>query len=51
MIPVLLPGIPPGFVLPLTLKAKVPVDFREKTPDPCEQLYWGITGSRYELEH
>ena len=32
--------------LPLMLEGLTWVDFREKDPDPLEQLIWGITGKR-----
>lgn len=46
VIPVILPNCrkPPG--LPIFLEAMTWVDFRKETPEPMEQLVWGITGKR-----
>jgi hypothetical protein len=46
VIPVLLPGCSRTPKLPVFLKGMTWVDFRKATPDPFEQLVWGITGTR-----
>jgi hypothetical protein len=46
VIPVLLPDAPEEPKIPIFLKEMQWVDFREKDPDPLEQLIWGITGER-----
>jgi hypothetical protein len=43
---VILPSVTGEPDLPLYLKRFTWVDFREQTPDPMEQLIWGITGER-----
>jgi hypothetical protein len=35
--------------LPIFLEGMTWVDFRKKSPDPLEQLIWGITGERNEV--
>ena len=46
VIPVLLSGCEKEPKLPVFLKGHMWVDFRKSTPDPFEQLIWGITGVR-----
>ncbi len=46
VIPVLLPDAPKEPKLPLFLSNRTWVDFRGESPDPTEQLIWGITGKR-----
>ncbi len=46
VIPILLPGAPSHPKLPIFLKGKTWIDFREQDPDPMEQFLWGITGKR-----
>lgn len=47
VIPVLLPTAPEKPELPGFLQGMTWVDFRKRSPEPMEQLCWGITGSRY----
>jgi TIR domain len=46
VVPVFLPGTAPDVTLPLLLEQWHAVDFRQRQPDPFEQLVWGITGER-----
>ncbi|MDH6099944.1 GUN4 domain-containing protein [Anabaenopsis sp. FSS-46] len=46
VIPVLLPEAPEEPKLPLFLEGLMWVDFRSQSPEPMEQLIWGITGKR-----
>ncbi len=46
VIPVLLADAPKEPNLPLFLKGKTWVDFRQQDLDPMERLIWGITGRR-----
>ncbi|MEN8445391.1 MAG: GUN4 domain-containing protein [Cyanobacteria bacterium J06555_13] len=46
VIPVLLPSAPREPELPLFLKGKTWVDFRQQWPEPFDQLTWGITGQK-----
>ncbi len=46
VIPVLLNNAPDTPELPIFLEGRMWVDFRIDTPDPIEQLIWGITGER-----
>jgi GTPase SAR1 family protein len=46
VIPILLPNAPSHPKLPIFLKGKTWIDFREQDPDPMEQFLWGITGKR-----
>lgn len=46
VIPVLLKDAPEEPALPIFLKGMQWVDFRNRDPDPMEQLVWGITGKR-----
>ncbi|NJL27112.1 MAG: TIR domain-containing protein [Thermoanaerobaculia bacterium] len=48
VIPVLLPGCPSPPELPVFLGARTWVDFRVNSPDPLEQLIWGITSKKPE---
>jgi CheY-like chemotaxis protein len=47
VIPVLLPNAPEKPALPTFLEGMTWVDFRRGTPNPIEQLYWGITGKQW----
>jgi TIR domain len=49
IIPVLLENCMTPPELPLFLKEFTWVDFRELTPDPFQQLLWGIQGTRGAL--
>lgn len=44
VIPVILPNVKTKVKLPVFLSTFQRVDFRNKYPDPLEQLIWGITG-------
>lgn len=46
VIPVMLPTFEPPVTIPPFLKNRQWVDFRKVTPDPLDQLIWGITGER-----
>lgn len=46
VIPVRLPGAPPSVSFPVFLNAMTWIDLAVKTPDPVDQLIWGITGRR-----
>jgi len=46
VIPVLLPNVSHEPALPLFLRGITWVDFRQRDPDPLQQLLWGITGKR-----
>jgi hypothetical protein len=46
VIPVILEGVKTVPKLPLFWKGLTWVDFRNKEPDPLDQLFWGITGVR-----
>jgi CheY-like chemotaxis protein len=46
VIPVLLSYVPKKPILPLFLREMTWVNFRENTPDPMQQLIWGITGKK-----
>lgn len=50
VIPLLLPDAPSVPDLPIFLAEMTWVDFRCADPDPLEQLIWGITGTRPDLE-
>jgi WD40 repeat protein len=49
IIPVIMEGRQGSPRLPAFLSAWHKVDMRESTPDPFEQLIWGITGERSDL--
>jgi hypothetical protein len=49
VIPVLLPNAPKQPELPLFLEGMTWVDFRPSNLDPMGQLYWGITGKKWEV--
>jgi GTPase SAR1 family protein len=49
VIPVILPDCDKVPKLPLFLEGRTWVDFRRQTPNPMEQLLWGITGRRVDL--
>ena len=49
VIPVILPDCVDAPKLPLFLEGMTWVDFREKVPEPMEQLRWGITGERMSI--
>ena len=51
IIPVLLTDAPERVELPPVLEVRHHVDFRRRTPDPIEQLIWGITGKRDVTEN
>lgn len=42
LIPVILKNVPPEPKLPVYLKSKTPVDFRDEESDPLEKLFWAI---------
>jgi hypothetical protein len=44
VIPVILPGTRGVPSLPVFLRGNVWVDFRKRSPNPLDQLIWGITG-------
>lgn len=46
VIPVILPNCKQIPKLPVFLEGMTWVDFRQRDPDPMEQLIWGITGKR-----
>jgi hypothetical protein len=48
VIPVILPDCDEAPELPVFLEGMTWVDFREQSPDPMQQLAWGITGRRGE---
>ncbi len=48
VIPVLLPSLQTKPNLPILLKNFHAVDFRKPSPDPMQQLVWGIKGERQE---
>ncbi|MBD2358880.1 GUN4 domain-containing protein [Tolypothrix sp. FACHB-123] len=50
LIPVLLPDAPQKPELPLFLRGRMWVDFRQSHPEPIGQLIWGITGNRPTYE-
>ncbi|MGZ3623588.1 MAG: TIR domain-containing protein [Ktedonobacteraceae bacterium] len=50
VIPVLLPDAPKVPQLPVFLKSRTWVDFRNWDPDPLKQLVWGITGERARMK-
>lgn len=50
LIPVLLPDAPQKPELPLFLRGRMWVDFRQNYPEPIGQLIWGITGNRPTYE-
>ena len=50
VIPVLLPDVSKEPQLPVFLKTRTWVDFRNWDPDPLKQLIWGITGERARVK-
>lgn len=50
LIPVLLPDAPQKPELPLFLRGRMWVDFRQSHPEPIGQLIWGITGQKPNRE-
>lgn len=50
LIPVLLPDAPQKPDLPLFLRGRTWVDFRQNHPEPIGQLIWGVTGNRPSYE-
>ena len=46
IVPVILPGCDRPADVPLFMRAMTIVDMRAETPDPIDQLVWGITGKR-----
>jgi len=50
LIPVLLPDAPQKPELPIFLRGRTWVDFRQSHPEPMGQLIWGINGNRPTYE-
>lgn len=50
LIPVLLPDAPQKPEIPLFLRGRMWVDFRQEHPEPIGQMIWGITGNRPRYE-
>ncbi|HYB00655.1 MAG TPA: toll/interleukin-1 receptor domain-containing protein, partial [Ktedonobacteraceae bacterium] len=50
VIPVLLHDAPEEPQLPVFLRGRTWVDFRNWDPDPLKQLVWGITGERARMK-